>query len=94
MRKPVTDEKVAKRLISVFYNLLRDHLQPSDLEKILNEDERLVWDKSMTEDRKNLADAEVEYSNPYLRDYAADIVGRFFDVKTKVKKPTFKARPM
>jgi hypothetical protein len=90
----VTNEKAAKRLTSFFYNLLRDHVPPADIEKILQEDERLMWDRGVTEDRKAIADKEVTYSNPYLRDYAADIVGRFFGIKSNVKKRISEPRPM
>ena len=95
MRPPIDNETIQKRFVSVFYNLLRDHVRPADIEKILQDEARLLWDQTYDKEAERMKDDEVVYSNPYLEEYAKDIVGRIFGTQaTKVKKPVSKPRKM
>lgn len=66
---------VEARLVSIFYQMLRDHIQPSTLESLLQVEEACLWDQSLTEEGV-VTDDKVIYSNPYLEEYAKDMVAR------------------
>jgi len=63
------------RLVSIFYQLLRDHILPADLENVIQAEELHMWDQQENEGGF-LVDDKVIYSNPYLEEYAKDIVHR------------------
>lgn len=88
MTLPIPDsEAVRKRWISIFYTLLRDQVHPSDMEKIIREDNQHLWDQTYNKEAGKALDNEVVYSNPYIRDYAEDFVNRVFGTQpTKVKQ--------
>ena len=88
-------ETVQRRFVSIFYTLLRDHVPPSTVEEILQEDARILWDRSYDKETEKMTDDGLVCSNPYLEHYAEDIVGRVFGTaQTKVKKCGPKPRKM
>jgi hypothetical protein len=92
---PPNNETVQRRFVSIFYTLLRDHVRPADIEKILQDDARLLWDQTYDKESESMKDDELVCSNPYLEEYAQDIVGRVFGTRrTKVQKTVSKPRKM
>lgn len=89
----LNEDQIKKRLTSMFYNLLRDHILPADLQKIIHDEERTMWGRGPVTDKK-LTDASIGYSNPYLQDYAMDIANNILGHGTKVKKQTYPPRPL
>ena len=68
----VHDEDV---LVSLFYDLLRDHIHPGDLEKLVRE---------ACENR----DKTIVYSNGWLAAYAQDMVRRLDTARTSSAQAT------
>jgi len=70
---------VRSRLVSFFYQLLRDTVQPGEFEQALQADEAHMWNK-VADGQGRVADAKVEFSNPYLAQHALDAANRILGV--------------
>ena len=76
---------IEARLVSLFYQLLRDHIQPANLESVIQCDEALIWHQGVDGDGR-VVDDKVAYCNPYLKDYALDIAGRLLGTRKSAIK--------
>jgi hypothetical protein len=82
---PAQAEKIHTRLVSLFYQLLRDHVLPADIEKVFQTDHKHIWDKgSYDKENEILLDDKVVFSNPFLAEYAEDLASRVFGARPEV----------